>query len=204
MNLHAIGADAVTHRRGVLHAIDATPAPWRTTSRRWPWSPRPISTQAPGRWQDIGLELVDSRTVFLTDSDDEIRRKIMTHASGGGRRDGQVATGARSRFGHRRRLPVAAVLPRRRRGTGDDWQELHGSGQGPYCNTAAREGPHKSSSCRARARAQGPAGRADGFGRGTPEWLYTNVGGARGKYGGKLMRVRSANGGEKRATDRRD
>ena len=67
-----------------LHAIDATPAPWRGGVGLSPWSPRPRLAEK-GLCEDIGRHWLIRAQVFLTDSDDEIRRKIMTHAFSGGR-----------------------------------------------------------------------------------------------------------------------
>ena len=134
-------------REAPRHRADAVT---ETTSRRWRRISTPssrcsngddvasmacgvrnsISTQAPGRaGQDVGVEHGLGRLphgLGRRDPAEDPPRHRRDACSAGGR-DGEVATGARrADFGHRRGVPVIALLPRGRRRTGRDrptpWQ----------------------------------------------------------------------------------
>ena len=119
-----------------LHAIDATPAPWRGGVDLSPWSPRPRLAEK-GLCEDIGRHWLIRAQVFLTDSDDEIRRKIMTHAFSGGRETAKL----QRELGADLDIDVAYQWLRFFLEDDEELEAIgvsrYGSGQGPYWNTAA-------------------------------------------------------------------
>ena len=118
-----------------LHAIDATPAPWRGGVGLSPWSPRPRLAEK-GLCEDIGRHWLIRAQVFLTDSDDEIRRKIMTHAFSGGRETAKL----QRELGADLDIDVAYQWLRFFLEDDEELEAIgksYGSGQGPYWNTAA-------------------------------------------------------------------
>ena len=116
-----------------LHAIDATPARWRHRGRHGRASPRKdfvkIHRARPAHW------LICAQ-VFLTDSDDEIRRKIMTHAFSGGRETAKL----QRELGADLDIDVAYQWLRFFLEDDDELEQIgksYGSGSGEYWNTAA-------------------------------------------------------------------
>ena len=139
MNLHAIDLPQIFGQRRVdgvespRHRADAVT---ETTSRRWRVA---SEIRFPHRLQGALGKMSASNTdsaVFLTDSDDEIRRKIMTHAFSGGRETAKL----QRELGADLDIDVAYQWLRFFL---EDDEELdaigksYGSGQGPYWNTAA-------------------------------------------------------------------
>ena len=139
VNLHAIELPQLRGQRRVdgvespRHRADAVTG---TTSRRWRVA---SEIRFPHRLQGALGKMSASNTdsaVFLTDSDDEIRRKIMTHAFSGGRETAKL----QRELGADLDIDVAYQWLRFFL---EDDEELdaigksYGSGQGPYWNTAA-------------------------------------------------------------------